>query len=152
MSVNVCSNDIFVEPFTTKLGIVMHNYEPCCLSKRLVSCLQGQGHSYDNININRIWLFNVIWTADPFATEMGLMVHHHKVDCLVKILDCSVVVKVKVTEKVKNSSECSSEWHLLSCWTFCNQTLYGDAASWARVSCKKIGLLSSSSGSYWRLI
>ena len=35
-------------------------------------------------------------------------VHHHKVDCLVKRLDCSVVVKVKVTEKVKNSSECSS--------------------------------------------
>ena len=26
------------------------------------------------------------------------MVHHHKVDCLVKRLDCSVVVKVEVTE------------------------------------------------------
>ena len=31
------------------------------------------------------------------------MVHHHKVDCPVKRLDCSVVVKVKVTEKVQNS-------------------------------------------------
>ena len=26
------------------------------------------------------------------------MAHHHKVDCLVKRLDCSVVVKVEVTE------------------------------------------------------
>ena len=32
------------------------------------------------------------------------MAHHHKVDCLVKRLDCSVVVKVKVTEKVQNIS------------------------------------------------
>ena len=34
------------------------------------------------------------------------MAHHHKLDCLVKRLDCSVVVKVNVTEKVKNSSKC----------------------------------------------
>ena len=78
------------------------------------------------------------------------MVHHNKVDCLVKKLDCSVVVKV--TEKVQNSSEYSSRRYALSCWTFCNQTWYGDATSWAKVSCKKIGLLSSSSGSQWRLI
>ena len=37
------------------------------------------------------------------------MAHHHKVDCLVKSLECSVVVKVKVTEEVQNSSQCSSE-------------------------------------------
>ena len=29
------------------------------------------------------------------------MAHHHKVDCLVKRLDCSVVVKVKVTERFR---------------------------------------------------
>ena len=34
------------------------------------------------------------------------MAHHLKQDCLVKRLDCSVVVKVKVTEKVQNASEC----------------------------------------------
>ena len=38
--------------------------------------------------------------------------------------------------------------HLL---TFCNQTWYGDAASWAKVSCKKIDLLSSSSSSETQL-
>ena len=80
------------------------------------------------------------------------MVHHYKVDCFVKRLDCFVVVQVKVTEKVRNSSECSAGWYPLSCWTFCNQTWYGDATSWAKVSCKKIGLLSSSSGTQWGLI
>ena len=33
-----------------------------------------------------------------------------------KRLECSAVVKVKVTEKVQNSSECSSGQYLLSCW------------------------------------
>ena len=44
---NVCPDDIFwiAEPFTTKLGLVVHHYEPDCLSKRLVCCLQGQGRS-----------------------------------------------------------------------------------------------------------
>ena len=99
-------------------------------------------------NMFKICLFN-IWTADPFASKLGLMAHHHRVDCLVKRLDCSAVVKV--TEKAQNFSDCSSEWYLLWCWTFCNQTWYGDAASWAKI-CKKIGLLSSSSGSLWGLI
>ena len=75
------------------------------------------------------------------------MVHHHKVDFLVKRLDCSVVVMVKVTEIVQNSSEWSFGRYLLSCWTFCNKTWYGDATSWAKVSCK-----SSSSRSQWGLI
>ena len=45
-----------------------------------------------------------ITVKDPFACKLSLMAHHHKVDCLVKRLDCSVVVKVKVTEKVQNIS------------------------------------------------
>ena len=86
-------------------------------------------------------------TADPFATKLGLMVHHHKVDCLGKRLDCWVVHKVEVTEKVQNSSDCSYGGHFLNCWTFWNQTWYGDATSWARVSFGKIGLLCSRSRS-----
>ena len=99
----------------------------------------------------KMWL-SIFWTADPFMTKLGFMAHHHKLDCLVKRLDCSVVVKVKVAEKVKNSSECSSGRYLLSCWLFCNQTWYGDARAWANVSCKKIGLLSSSSRWQLRII
>ena len=42
-----------------------------------------------------------ITVKDPFACKLSLMAHHHKVDCLVKRLDCSVVVKVKVTERLR---------------------------------------------------
>ena len=34
--------------------------------------------------------------------NFGFMAHHHKLDCLVKRLHCCVVLKVKVTAKVKN--------------------------------------------------
>ena len=81
---------------------------------------------------------------------IGLMASNHELDFLVKRLDFSVVVKV--TEKVQNSSDCSYEWYLLSCWTLCNQSWYGDATSWVKVPCKKIYLLSSTSGSQWGLI
>ena len=37
------------------------------------------------------------------------MAPNHELDCLVKRLDCSVVVKVKVTGKVKNSSPSTTE-------------------------------------------
>ena len=73
-------------------------------------------------NIIKIWFFSyIIWTADPFATKLGLMAHCHRMDCLVNRLDCSVVVKVKVTGKVQNSSKCSSGWNLLICLTVCSQ-------------------------------
>ena len=45
---------------------------------------------------------------DPVAAKLGLMAHHYKLDCLLKRLDCSVVVKFKVTGKVQNSGGCSS--------------------------------------------
>ena len=52
MLMNVCPDDIFLiaEPFTTKLGRVMHHYEPDCLPERLVCCLQVQGHSEGSYN------------------------------------------------------------------------------------------------------
>ena len=47
ISLDVCSDDIFwiTESFTTKLCMLMHHCGPDCLSKRLVCCLLGQGHS-----------------------------------------------------------------------------------------------------------
>ena len=65
------------------------------------------------------------------------MVHHHKVDCLVKRLGCCVMVKVKVTEKVQNSNELAD----------ISSAAEPSVTKLAKVSCKKIGLLSSSSGS-----
>ena len=43
------------EPFVTKLGMVIHHHRPECLVRRLVCCLQGQGHSEGSYN--RIGLF-----------------------------------------------------------------------------------------------
>ena len=158
---NVCpDHTIWIAvPFTNKLVMVMHHFEPdylpkrliCCLHGQVVCCLQGQGHSEGSDFKNMTFRY-IFWTADPFATKFGLLVHHLWLDCLVKRLDCSVAVKLKVAEKVQNCSECSSGRYLLNCWTFCNQTCYDDASSWARVSGKKIGLLSSGSGLQWGLV
>ena len=36
---------------------------------------------YDNV-------YCIFWTADPFATKLGLIVHYHKPECFMKKLDC----------------------------------------------------------------
>ena len=89
--------------------------------EKLIHCRQVQGHSEGSwyLNIN---FYYSIWTADPFTTRLGLMAHHHELDCLDKRFDCCVVFKVKVTARVQNWISCSSGWFLLNCWTFCNQT------------------------------
>ena len=66
------------------------------------------------------------------ATKIGLLAQHHKLQCPVEKL--ITALKVKVTAKVQNVSECLSGWYLLNHTTFCYQDWYGDAASWARVS------------------
>ena len=40
--------------------------------------------------------------------NLVLVAHHHKLDCVVKRFDFSVVVKFKNTGKDQNSSKCSS--------------------------------------------
>ena len=57
ISVNVCLDDIFwiTEHFITKLGMVMQHHGPKCHARKLVCCLQVQGHSEDSFN--QIWLF-----------------------------------------------------------------------------------------------
>ena len=60
MSMTVYPDAVFwnAEPYTTKLGTLMHHHEPNSLSKILVCCLQGQGHSeglyYQNITLTTI--------------------------------------------------------------------------------------------------
>ena len=43
------------EPSVTKLGMVMEHHEPKCPARRLVCCLQVQGHSESSFD--QIWLF-----------------------------------------------------------------------------------------------
>ena len=48
MSVNVCPGNIFLttEHFVTKLGVVMQHHESECeAEKKILHCLQCQGHS-----------------------------------------------------------------------------------------------------------
>ena len=97
--------------------MVMHHHEPECHTKRLLCYLQGQSHSEGSYDRNMTFCY-IFWTADLFTTKLCPMAHHHKLNCLVKKLDCSVGVKVKVTGKVQNSSECSSGCYLLNCWSF----------------------------------
>ena len=68
------------EPSVIKLGMVMQHYEPDCLSKRLVCCLQGQGHSegsYKGSYNQNMDMLYIIWTANPFANKFGLMSLYH---------------------------------------------------------------------------
>ena len=127
---NLCPDDIFwtAQPLNTKLCMVMQHHEPECLSKKWFAVFKVKVTVKDN-KIKK-WL-SIFWNAGH--SELGLMAHRHELDCLVKRLDCSVVVQIKVTGKFQNSSECSCGRYLLTCWTFCNQTWYGDVTPWASV-------------------
>ena len=50
--VNVHLNDISsaAEPSVTKLGMVMQHHGPQCRARRLVRCLQVQGHSENSFD------------------------------------------------------------------------------------------------------
>ena len=76
--------------------------------------------------------YYVFWTADPFATKLGLIVHYHKPECFMKKLDCCV--QGRHHSKI---SKCQWMQYPLNCWSFFNQIWYGDASSWARLSSKK---------------
>ena len=145
MSMNVCLEQIFwtTEKLITKLGMVLHHHEPVCLAKRLLCCLQDQGHSV------LLYLLNY-W----FFCNQTLVWWHMIVSWVVLWKDCIAVfvLKVKVTAKIQNFIEFSSGPYILNCWTTCNQTWYGDASLWARQSCEKIALLSSRSRSQWELV
>ena len=81
----------------------------------------------------KTWQFlHIFRTADSFATKLGFIVHYHKPECFTEILDCYV----------QNVNECLSTWYLLNCWTVYHQPRCVDASLWARLSFKKIGLLS----------
>ena len=52
-------------------------------TKRLVRYFQGQGHSKGSYDQNTSF-YCIFLIADPFATKLGLMVHYHKPEFLMK--------------------------------------------------------------------
>ena len=57
----------------------------------------------------------IFWTADPFVTKLGLIVHYHKPECWWR--NWIVVFKVKVIANFQNV-RCLSRWYFLNRWTF----------------------------------
>ena len=57
--------------------------------------------------------YRIFWTADPFATRLGLMIHHYKPECLVRKLDRCV------QSQGQDQGECLSSQYLVTHWTFC---------------------------------
>ena len=66
---------------------------------------------------NLVWLYNII--SQNVLLKNGI-----------------TAFKVKVTTNFQNVSECLSRLYFLNHRAFCYQIWYGDAASWARVSCR----------------
>ena len=68
------------KPFVTKLSMVMRHYGPEHHARRLVCCLQVQGHSEgskSDMTVSTISTELLIF----FATRFNWMVHHHKFFC-----------------------------------------------------------------------
>ena len=91
-NVNVCLDDTFytTKHFVSKLGIVMHHYESNCHAKRLICYFQGQGHCKSSYDKKRDNFYCIFWTADPFATKLGLIVHYRKPEFFMEKWDCCV--------------------------------------------------------------
>ena len=144
MSVNVCSDDIF-----ESLNFLLPNLVWwCVIMSQIVSpkdwCAVFKVTVIVKDHVFKIWLSNVLselW----ILLQLNLGWWH----IIIRWIVCEKIGllcwgQVKVIRKVKNFSECPSGRYLFTCWTFCNQTWYGGVSRWARMSCKKIGLLSSS--------
>ena len=128
----------------------MHRYESECYSKRLICYFQSLGlckSSYDqNMTISSV-SFDLLILLLPNLVWWYIIISQS-----VLCRNWNVLFKVKITAKSQNVNECLSIWYFLNCWTFYHQTWYGDATLWARLSFKKIDLLSPKSRSQLRII
>ena len=57
----------------------------------------------------------IIWTADPFAIKLDLIVHYPKPECFMEKLECCVH-----GQSHRKMSKCVwlFRWYFLNCWTF----------------------------------
>ena len=96
-------------------GFMVIYYKPKCPVKKKNCCVQGQGDS----KTSKCWsMFVRLISAEPFITDLGVVVHHREPECWFAVL------KVKVTVRTHYN------WNMtllypLNFWSFCNQTLLG---------------------------
>ena len=147
MLVNVCLDDIFWtrEHFVTKLGMVMQHHDPECHAEKNNCLLSSLSRSQQRLMWSKYDSFYYIfWTVDSLATKLGLMIHYHKPECLVKKMDNCIQGQ---GHSEGSNCQCLSIWYLLKHWTFLllNFVLWCLTMSWS--ACKKLGLLFSRSRS-----
>ena len=103
-NVNVCPDDIFciTKPFVSEtwdcdatLWVRVSCKKIYLLFSRSRSLQELIWTKYDHF-------YRIFWTAGPFATKRGLMVHYHKPECFT--VNWIVVFKVKVTAKFPDVS------------------------------------------------
>ena len=68
---------MFVQMICSKPSSILFPNLVCIIVQELI------WSKYDNV-------FCIFWTADPFATKLGLIVHYHKPECFMEKLDCFV--------------------------------------------------------------
>ena len=128
--------------FVTKLDMMMRHYEPECPMKKLVYYLQLQGQGDSNC-----W-YNQVLTVSTISFELLILLQPHLVlwefiisQRVLWIFFFYCCVQCWGHSKTSKCQWMSSRQDLLNCWTVNYQTWYGDASSWARVSCKNVSLL-----------
>ena len=89
-----------MQPFITKLGIVVHHHEPECHVKNWDSIFKVK--VTENMTISTIPYISSK-PVSLFATKLNLMVDHHK-QRSVQWICWIAVFKVNVTAKVKSFS------------------------------------------------
>ena len=71
-------------------------------------------------------LDDLFWFTEHFITKFGMVMQHHKPECLAETL---ILYSVKVTTGVYIIKVWLFLWYLLNCWSVCNQTYFDSIAS-----------------------
>ena len=140
-----------LSPFVTKLGmVVQQSLLARVLCKKISLSYQGQGH---RACIIRIWLSSMfsefpILLQSNFGLWYIILSRNEVSSDKIGLLSSRPMSEQRFkVSSVSMFRQCFQNYR-----TFCNQSWYSDPSLWTRVSCVKIGLLSSSSGAQWRLI
>ena len=108
-------------------------------------------HHYARAHMIKMWQFPLIfWTAYPFATKLGLIVHYRKPECFMEKWDCCVQ-----GQRQSKISEC--QWMFFQIISSGMLNLLLPNLVWwciimSQAVFEKIGLLSSMSRSNWQNI
>ena len=103
--------------------------------RNIVCYLQGHGHSKTLYNQNMTLFYYIFYAFGLFATELCFRVNHQNLECHVKNWTAVYRSRSQWRFEIKCWWILSGQY-LLNRSTFCNQTWYGSALSWNRVSCR----------------